>query len=565
MAGFFLTPGRLLAAVTTFLTLSLSLVAAPTRIVLVGDSTVTDHGGWGAGFKRFVGDGAVVENAAQSGRSSKSYLDEGRWTKALALKGDYYLIQFGHNDQPGKGPARETDPATTYRANLTRYVTEARAIGAQPVLVTSLTRRNFDPKNPGRINDTLKPYADAAKAVAAELGVPVIGLHASSRAYVERLGPTGSAQFDVVKDGKADTTHLDAGGSLAFARLVVDELRTVVPALAPVLLTEPRAAEPVTVKPDAIVSPDNSGTHITVQAAIDAAPTGRKAPWLIVVKSGRYVEHVHIPADKPWITLRGESAADTIITLDRNLATLDAQGKKFSTPDSATVLIDAPDFLAENLTFENTTPREAKVQALAMYVRADRAVFRHCRFLGWQDTLRLDSPRPAHVTEPDAPRPEGNARQYLVDCYVEGHVDFIYAAGTSVFERCEIHARADGYLTAASTPQAAPFGYVFLDCKVTAGPAVEKGFYLGRPWRAHAATAFLRTEMPAQLLPAGWHNWGKVENEKTARYAEFGSTGPGANPAARVTWAKQLTAEEAAGYTVEKILSAREGWDPRKR
>src|ERR1700710_542658 len=112
------------------------------HIVLVGDSTVNDRTGLGVGFKQFVSDGAVVTNMAQNGRSSKSFRTEGHWATALTLKGDYYLIQFGHNDEPGKGPDRETDPSTTFTENMGRYVDEARAMGAQPILVTSLVRRN---------------------------------------------------------------------------------------------------------------------------------------------------------------------------------------------------------------------------------------------------------------------------------------------------------------------------------------------------------------------------------------------------------------------------------------
>jgi pectinesterase len=212
--------------------------------------------------------------------------------------------------------------------------------------------------------------------------------------------------------------------------------------------------------------------------------------------------------------------------------------------------VQGPNFTAENITFENTTPREDKVQALAMYVEADRAVFRKCRFLGWQDTLRADAPR------------GGLGRQYYADCYIEGHVDFIYAGGTAVLDRCHIHVKADGYITAASTPEALPFGYVFLDCKVTAGPGVQKGFYLGRPWRPFAATAFLRCELPAQVRPEGWHNWGKPENEKTARYAEYKSTGPGAHPTSRISWARQLTEAEAAAFTVKNVLAGDDGWKP---
>jgi pectinesterase len=315
--------------------------------------------------------------------------------------------------------------------------------------------------------------------------------------------------------------------------------------------------------PDATVAADGSGTHATVQAAVDAAPAGRTAPWVIAIKPGRYKEHVAVPAEKPFLTFRGEDAATTVITDDRNFNKPAPSGGKYSTPDSATVLIQASDFTAENITFENTTTREQKIQALALYMTGDRGVFRRCRFLGWQDTLRADSPRrPGGSTEPDAPRPEGSARQYFAECYIEGHVDFIYAASTAVFDRCHIHGKADGYITAASTPESAPFGYVFLDCKVTTGPLVEKGIFLGRPWRKYSATAFIRTELAGNIRPEGWDNWRNPANEQTARYAEYGSTGPGAQPARRVKWAKQLTAEEAKAYTVEKILAGVDGWNP---
>ena len=214
--------------------------AKPPQIVLVGDSTVTDRIGWGSGFRRFVTDGATVTNAAQNGRSSKSFIAEGLWAKALALKGDYYLIQFGHNDEPGKGPDRETDPATTYTANMARYVDDVRAIGAQPILVTSLTRRNFSKTEPGRIEDTLGPFVEAVKQVAAAKHVPLIDLHAASLALCEQLGPVDTAKLNPAKpDGTPDTTHLDYAGSVDFARLVAAELRRVIPALAPVLRAEP--------------------------------------------------------------------------------------------------------------------------------------------------------------------------------------------------------------------------------------------------------------------------------------------------------------------------------------
>ena len=126
------------------------------KIILVGDSTVADSSGWGLGFKQFVDTNkAEVINVAVGGRSSMSFMREGRWTNALALKGDYYLVQFGHNNQPGK-PGRSTD-MPTFIANMKQYAEDARAIGAVPVLVTPLTRRQWDKDNPGKINSTLEP------------------------------------------------------------------------------------------------------------------------------------------------------------------------------------------------------------------------------------------------------------------------------------------------------------------------------------------------------------------------------------------------------------------------
>lgn len=168
---------------------------------------------------------------ARSGRSSKSYSDEGHWAKVLAAKPDYVLIQFGHNDQPGKGPARETNPATTYRANMTRYVEEVRAAGAQPVLVTSIVRRNFDAQ--GKIKlDLLVPYVEEVRKMAVELRVPLIDLYALTKDQAERLGPAGSAELGVRDpNGKLDTTHLGPKGQQEIGRMAADELIRAIPAL----------------------------------------------------------------------------------------------------------------------------------------------------------------------------------------------------------------------------------------------------------------------------------------------------------------------------------------------
>jgi lysophospholipase L1-like esterase len=201
------------------------------RIILVGDSTVTDTSGWGLGFKATLADEVECVNASLGGRSSKSFREEGHWDEVLKKGADYVLIQFGHNDQPGKGPERETDAGTEYRANLERYIREARAAGMKPVLVTPLTRRQFG--NDGKIRSTFTPYVAAVKQVAAAMDVPLIDLHARSIALCESLGKEGCEAISPRTEKDVDATHLNARGSELMGRLVADELRKVVPELGP--------------------------------------------------------------------------------------------------------------------------------------------------------------------------------------------------------------------------------------------------------------------------------------------------------------------------------------------
>jgi len=204
---------------------------SPVRIVLVGDSTVAEESGWGPGFRRLAKDGVDVLNMAANGRSSKSFIDEGLWSKALAAHGRYYLIQFGHNDEPGKGPERETDPKTTYRTFMARYVDESRAIGATPILVTSLVRRIYNPD--GTIKTTQTPYVEAVRALAAEKRVPLVDLHAISLADAQDAGDDVWADLSPRDDkGGVDRTHLNAKGSDVVGRMVAEGLRQSFPELA---------------------------------------------------------------------------------------------------------------------------------------------------------------------------------------------------------------------------------------------------------------------------------------------------------------------------------------------
>lgn len=215
------------------------------RVVLAGDSTVTDAAGWGASLAKRFGTGVEVVNLARSGASSKNYRTIGQWKKVVDAKPARVLIQFGHNDQPGKGPDRETDPNTTFRDNLRRYVDESRAAGATPVLVTPLARRVFDAG--GKVRADLKPYADAAKAVATEKKVPLVDLYARSVEELERIGPGKVAGYGPphpTRPGQVDGTHLSAAGAAATAALIAAELKATAPELAKHLRDGPPAGNP---------------------------------------------------------------------------------------------------------------------------------------------------------------------------------------------------------------------------------------------------------------------------------------------------------------------------------
>jgi pectinesterase len=304
------------------------------------------------------------------------------------------------------------------------------------------------------------------------------------------------------------------------------------------------AVSTVEAQTELTVAADGSGTHKTVQEAIMAVPAGsQNNPVIIHIKPGIYKELIYVQREKRFFHLVGDDPKKTILTYDLNANLTGKDGKPIGTFRTPSTQIDAEDFTAENITFENSAGPVG--QALAIRVDGDRVVFRNCRFLGWQDTILLN-----------------RGRHYFEGCYIEGHVDFIFGGATAFFESCQIHCLKDGYITAASTPDNQPFGFIFSHCRITgATPGVKT--YLGRPWRAFSSVVYLNTSMSQAVRPEGWHNWNFHEREKTVRYAEFGSTGPGANPRARVAWARQLTKSEARAITLEKVLGGADGWNPR--
>ncbi|MGD9590474.1 MAG: pectate lyase [Pyrinomonadaceae bacterium] len=286
------------------------------------------------------------------------------------------------------------------------------------------------------------------------------------------------------------------------------------------------------------VAADGSGDFRTVGEAIERVPEGNKTRCTIRIKPGMYVEQIRVPANKPFVSFIGEDAEKTILTYKISNKDVGSTSAAFAT------YIGGHDFLAEKITFENSFGPGS--QAVAVLVEADRAVFRNCRFLGWQDTLYAK-----------------NGRQFYKDSYIEGHVDFIFGQAAAVFESCHIHSKGDGYIAAPmrfATNE--PAGFIFDRCRLTSSNTV-KGIYLGRPWRDYGRTVFINTQMDAEIRPEGWHHW-EPQRQKTAFLAEYGSKGKGANDEARASWARKLNDQDIKQFSVEYFLSGRDGWDPYK-
>lgn len=289
-----------------------------------------------------------------------------------------------------------------------------------------------------------------------------------------------------------------------------------------------------------IVDRAGTGHFRNVQQAIDSVRAFNPAGLVtIYIKKGFYKEKLIIPTHVCNVRIVGEDRDNTILNYDDH-----ANINKMGTFKTFTLKVSGNDITMENLTVENSAAQLG--QAVALHVEGDRITFRNCRFLGNQDTIYAGR--------------EG-ARQLFVICYIEGTTDFIFGPATAWFEACTIHCKRDSYITAANTPVNIKYGFIFNNCTLTLAENV-KNIYLGRPWRAYAMTLFMNCKLPKGIKPEGWHNWGKVENEGTARYSEYKNAGEGAETKNRVKWAKQLTASEAEEYTFEKVFERNDNWLP---
>lgn len=293
-----------------------------------------------------------------------------------------------------------------------------------------------------------------------------------------------------------------------------------------------------------------------------AMNTSKETAVEIHMAAGIYKEKLDLERDN--VTLIGEDPITTLITFDDYALFMMPDNIKRGTFRSYSIFIHGNHFTAKNLTFANTAGFGAKVgQAVAVYADGDCMTFENCRFLGRQDTL-FTAPLPPSVIEwggfrgPRENAPRDNGTHHYKNCYIEGDVDFIFGGAAAYFEECEIHSLArgndpEGYITAASTPEDRPFGYVFDKCRFTSDCPPET-VYLGRPWRNFAKTVIMNSELGAHIKKEGWHDWNKEEARNLTYYAEYNNFGPGASPETRVSWSHQLTDEEAKKYAKENIL-----------
>ncbi len=299
------------------------------------------------------------------------------------------------------------------------------------------------------------------------------------------------------------------------------------------------------------VAQDGSGDYTTIQEAINACRDLGYARVTIHIKKGIYMEKLFIPSWKTAISLIGEDRRQTIITYDdysgKDNANASEPGAKpkLSTFTSYTMLIQGNDISLENLTIQNTAGRVG--QAVALHIEGDRVSVKNCSITGNQDTLLVT---------------RDGSRQYFKDCYIEGTTDFIFGEATALFVTCTIKSLSNSFITAASTREHTPYGFVFQHCKLIAGDEATS-VYLGRPWRPFARTVFMQCELGGHIRSEGWDPWkGDAmfpDKDKTAFYAEYKNYGPGANTTKRVGWSKQLTKKEAKQYTVKNIFR---DWNP---
>ena len=292
---------------------------------------------------------------------------------------------------------------------------------------------------------------------------------------------------------------------------------------------------------------NGEGDFRTVQECLDALPSKPDGWRTVRILPGTYREKVTLDVYKNCVRIVGVGGAEEVRIVWNDFSGRVVDGYEMSTYDTWTLSLQADDVILEGLTVENDAGRVG--QAVALETRGDRIHINRCRLVGDQDTFFTKG----YVS-----------RIWVTDSWIEGTTDFIFGPSIVLFDRCRIHAKADSFLTAASTTERNLYGYVFRDCRVTADTSVGR-LYLGRPWKSTARTVWIRCELPAAICPEGWRDWHDSARKGDVYYAEYRCTGPGADRRGRVAWSRELTDEEAAFYTPERIFAKKTGSEQFRR
>lgn len=310
------------------------------------------------------------------------------------------------------------------------------------------------------------------------------------------------------------------------------------------------------------VATDGSGDYLSIQDAVNSISSS-SSDRTIFIKNGTYRERVEITADN--ITLIGESVDGVKITEGYYALMIMDDGSKRGTFRSYTFLVNADNFSAINITFENSSGFGSKVgQAIAVYAEGDHILFKNCKMYGHQDTLftgplPLKEKQPGGFIGPTEFAERRLCRQLYEDCFICGEVDFIFGSATCYFKNCTIYAlnkneEINSYLTAPSTYEGQQFGYVFESCTLT-GNCPPKSVSLGRPWRNYAKCVFLNCTYSDQIIDEGFSDWNKKDAHQTVLFAEYNGNGDGFKPDLRASFVKQLSKEDTATYTKENVLN----------
>ncbi|PHV70961.1 pectin methylesterase [Sporanaerobium hydrogeniformans] len=317
-----------------------------------------------------------------------------------------------------------------------------------------------------------------------------------------------------------------------------------------------------------IVAQDGSGDFLSLQAALNSLSKENTTPIHIFIRPGIYKEKIHI--EIPFLTLIGENPETTILTYDDYALKTFPNGTTYGTFNSYSFFVGTHDFTAYNLTIQNTAGPGKKVgQALAVYADGDRIHFKNCRLLANQDTLFLGPLPPAPIEAgsfrgPREQAPRINGRHYYESCFIRGDIDFIFGSATAFFKDCEIfsnnlHQEINGYITAASTPEAQKYGFIFETCNLTSN-CPKASVYLGRPWRHYAKTVFIDCQMGDHIIKEGWHDWDKTDSHSTTFFGEIGTRTSA--PIQRVSWSHSLCASDKSSFSREAVLKGTDNWQP---